>query len=886
MTPERWDALSAWLTAWLQADAAGREHLRAQLAAEQPDLVAEGESLARTSGALGDFLDTPALVLAARELSQDDPVLAPGATIGPYRVVGFLARGGMGDVYHATDTRLGRDVAVKVLAETRTADPRRLERFRHEARVTASLDHPNVVRVFDVGALDDRTYLVAELLQGETLRARVARGPLPTADVLRIGGEIARGLAAAHAAGLVHRDLKPENVFLTTAGATKLLDFGIAKLAQDDGARDGLSTLTGVVLGTAGYLAPEQIRGGPVDARADLFALGAVLFEMLTGTRAFAREHIVDTLHAILHDPPPDALAERGDVPAALTTLVSRLLEKSPEARPDSVRAVIAALDEVDATAPARPQRVASARPAAGPPSHAGHRFLRPSRRRWLLPAAAGLVLASAAAMWYGRDESSGPSPSTPGMTLAVVPFRSVPAGPDADLLELGLADVFINRLGQLAQLRVLPLSATERLRTHADPVNAAQALGATHVLTGTVQREGGAIRATVQLVSSTEGRTLWSTPVDADASSAFAVQDIIVTRVIEDLAPRLAPAERRRLAQAGTLSSAAFEAYLRGRAYVLWPTLPELLRAVEHLDEAVTLDVTFADAWASRATAYRRMPLFDAEPDAAFSEARRSAMRALDLQPDHAEALAALGTIAFWHEWDYTRAEELLRRAQERQPSSADLNVALAHLLSNIGRHAEALTEVRRARAADPSWPVARSLEGQFLFMARRYDDALARLDEVVELYPRFPAGHVMRIYPLMALGRYADAIRACEKAVELGRALGAPAPHSFPVALRGHALARMGRLTEAEEALESLRQQAARRFVPPHHEALLLHALGRDDEALGRLRAAVEAKDLFVTFLGVDPKWDGLRDKPEFRDVLRRVHLLEVSCGGDCPP
>ncbi|HEY9447142.1 MAG TPA: protein kinase, partial [Burkholderiales bacterium] len=348
MNSDRWNVLSAWLTQWAAADEEGRARLRAQLAAEHPELVAEAESLARASGRLGGFLETPALVLEARSIAIEDPVLMSGVEVGPYRVAGLLARGGTGDVYRATDIRLRRDVALKVLSHTRTSDPHRVERFIHEARLTASLDHANVVRVFDVGRTTEHTYLVAELLEGETLRARIERGPMPVDDVLRTALEISSGLSAAHAAGLVHRDLKPDNIFLTRGGVTKILDFGIAKLAEGEVTGDGFATMTGVVLGTAGYLAPEQIRGLHVDARADLFALGAVLFEMLTGERAFGREHMVDTLHAILHDPPSTALAERHDVPPTLVHIVSRLLEKSPEVRFESAEEVIAALHHVD----------------------------------------------------------------------------------------------------------------------------------------------------------------------------------------------------------------------------------------------------------------------------------------------------------------------------------------------------------------------------------------------------------------------------------------------------------------------------------------------------------------------------------------------------------
>ena len=252
----------------------------------------------------------------------------------------------MGDVYRATDPRLGRDVALKTLTNAERGDGHAVERFLQEARITASLDHPNIVKVFDVGMSNGRPYLVSELLDGETLRAPIGRGPVAPADARRIASALASGLVAAHARGLVHRDLKPENIFLTRSGTAKILDFGIAKLAQDPALPRGLATLTGVILGTAGYLAPEQVKGDPVDARTDLFALGSILFELMTGQRAFAREHTIDTLHAIVHDDPPDLLP-RG---TALTAIVKRLLAKAPDARFQSAADLLWALEQIDST--------------------------------------------------------------------------------------------------------------------------------------------------------------------------------------------------------------------------------------------------------------------------------------------------------------------------------------------------------------------------------------------------------------------------------------------------------------------------------------------------------------------------------------------------------
>ena len=350
MDDERWNRLSAWHNTWLEANAAARQRLRDRLAVEQPELVEDVDALLAESTSLDGFLEMSALVSAAGELAAVAPALRPGTNVGPYRIVELLARGGMGDVYRALDVRLDRDVALKVLTHTAYCDPRSVDRFEQEARMTASLDHPNIVKLHDVGSFESRPYLVAELLVGETLRSRLIRKRIPAAEACRIAAEVTRGLVAAHAAGIVHRDLKPENIFLTNAGATKILDFGIAKLVDHERPRGGgSSTLTGALLGTAGYLAPEQIEGRTVDARTDLFSLGSILFEMVTGQRAFSRDTTIDTLYAIVHDPPPDVLAVNPDVPASLALIVARLLEKAPEARFQSAADLAWTLERLDA---------------------------------------------------------------------------------------------------------------------------------------------------------------------------------------------------------------------------------------------------------------------------------------------------------------------------------------------------------------------------------------------------------------------------------------------------------------------------------------------------------------------------------------------------------
>jgi Tol biopolymer transport system component len=415
MNTERWRVLSEWHNAWLSAPTDQRADVRASFAAEHPELLEVADELAASSEAVDGFLETPAMVLSARDLAADEPTLPEGTSVGPYRIVSLLARGGMGDVYRAADPRLGRDVALKTLTSADRGDGHAVERFLQEARITASLDHPNIVRVFDVGMSNGRPYLVSELLDGETLRAPIGRGPLAAADAHSIASALTSGLVAAHARGLVHRDLKPENVFLTRSGTAKILDFGIAKLAQDPALPRGLATLTGVVLGTAGYLAPEQVRGEPVDARTDLFALGSILFELMTGQRAFVREHTIDTLHAIVHDDPPDLLPPG----SALTSIVRRLLAKAPDARFQSAADLLWALEQIDS----------SEERTAAPPVAPRSRFFN-VRRGWAIAGAAGLAMILGAFIGARlREPASSPS-AAPGLTQFTWPL---PAGTALD---------------------------------------------------------------------------------------------------------------------------------------------------------------------------------------------------------------------------------------------------------------------------------------------------------------------------------------------------------------------------------------------------------------------------------------------------------------------
>jgi eukaryotic-like serine/threonine-protein kinase len=686
MTVDRWDRIGELFAAALAQPEPEWESFLAAACGTDTGLRQEVRSLL-AHHRRGGPLEVPAVAWIDGEV--DEPELVP-ATIARYRVLEPLGAGGMGIVYRAEDPTLGRTVAIKILAPAWLRDPKTRERFQREARAAAALDHPNICTVYEVGTTDEgRPFLAMPCYRGETLAAKIARRPLPAGEAVDLALQIAAGLACAHAGGIVHRDVKPANLWVTDDGVVKILDFGIAKLAPAAVGRGQVTTMTGVVLGTAGYLAPEQIRGAAVDSRADLFALGTVLFEMLTGVRPFKREHFVETLHAVLHDPPSGALAQRDDVPAPLIDVVMRLLEKAPEARFQSAQEVTRALHAIDTLA-------------------AGTNLQRRS---------------------------------TPRL-----------ASPDV---------------------------------THTASLN-----------------------------------------VEAE------------------------------------------EKYLLGRVAVRRPTPEDLRNAQRYFEEAIALDPDYADAWAGLASAYKRMPMIGAAPArSAFEQARTAADRALALDPNNAEAISTKGTIAFWYEWDYGRAETLLRLALTLQPDHADSLLFLAHVYSNTGRAAEALDAIKRAQSKDQQWAQPRALKGQFLYMDRRYDEALSYLDAVVtDIDPGTMAAHLFRADTLVELGRLDEALAAYDRALTLQ-------PHPSLMALRAVVFARSGRRAEAEAALAG----APKEFH--YGRALALEAMERGEEAMTELHAAIDACEPLVTFLGVEPKWDLARRRPAFRDLVRRVNLLEVS-------
>ncbi|HEY2941065.1 MAG TPA: protein kinase [Vicinamibacteria bacterium] len=633
--------------------------------------------------------------------------IGPGARLGPYEVIDSLGAGGMGEVFRARDVRLGREVAIKVLPPALAAHPGRVRRFEQEARASSALNHPHILAVYDVGTADSRLFIVMELVDGKTLRELLDAGRLPLRRALDLAVQMASGLAKAHAAGIVHRDLKPENVMVTRDGFVKVLDFGLAKLAAGDedsgpAAAAPSITHTDAVLGTVGYMSPEQARGDAVDFRSDQFSFGAVLYEMLAGARAFARPTPVATLGAILHEEPEPLARAAPGVPAELAWVVERCLAKDPDHRYAGTRDLVRDLERV------RDQAIRTqSGPALPEPSATGRR-----RRPALLGGAVAILAALLAWSLAQRRPAAIPSPASGRRSLAVVPFRNLTGTPGDDYFAAGITDAIGAELSKARGLMVIAGAGLGADKARAsDPQAAGRELGATHLLEGSVQRADDRVRVTARLTEVSTGRQVWSDRYDRQSGDVFALQDDIARSVGQALRVSLRP-DPDGEASPPTSSMDAYDAYLRGRFHyrALYDTreskpAPEAGAAVDQFRRAIALDPRFAMAHAGLGETYATM-FFYLEPRKEWEEkAYVSIERALALDPGLADGYAARGLLAWTlsNGFPHERAAADFRRALELDPNLVDARWMLGRLYMHVGLLDEALSQLEIAQRLAP---------------------------------------------------------------------------------------------------------------------------------------------------------------------------------------
>jgi serine/threonine-protein kinase len=893
-TPERWEEIDRIFAAALEREPGERAQFLSEACLGDQDLRKEVESLlAYDSGQ--SLVGNSAVEHATRLLMKFQTLDLGNQTIGPYKIIKSLGCGGMGQVYLGHDTRLNRPVAVKLLSFYEAAENERVRRFQQEALAVSALNHPNILTIYEIFELNGQSFIVTEFVEGQTLHTRIQQGVVAVEDALEIAIHVANALAAAHTAGIAHRDIKPANIMLRPDGLVKVLDFGVAKYIQSESGDERetmIQTKPGAVVGTVAYMSPEQARGIGVDARTDLWSLGVILFEMVSARRPFNGETSLDVMSAVIERNPP-SFAELGiTVPELYQRIVLKLLQKVPDERYQSANELLTDLKELKKSRELgihqpglkalSSKRLfhaedgeAKTAVAAGVQIDAnktevtrGERTTRQriSSNRTLVIASllvAALAAVSVFAYWSYTHRS------LVAKSIAVLPFRNESGDSDLEYLSDGMTDSLINSLSQLPQVTVKAHNSVFRYKNlDIDPQRVGSELSVEAILNGRVVQHGDNLTVYLWLVDARNGNQLWGEQYDRKIPDLLTLQREIARDVSEKLRLRLSGTDAQRISKDYTANAEAYQLYLRGQFHVSKLTLPDVQQGISYFEKAIQLDPNYALAYVGLSRANRSMALGNEMPSREYLEkSQAAALKALSLDEGLSEAHTALGSTLFWLDRNWAAAENQLHRALELNPNSANAHLFYAHLLSNTGRHREALEMINRARQLDPLSPFLGALEGQFLVHAGRSDEALMKLKDTFALAPDFWFPHLFAASAYIEKGMYSEAVREAQLATELSRFQTISAAHE------GYALAKMGRRDEAREVLKKLLKLNEQRFVPPYHIALVYNALGEQEEMFKWLERSLEAGDAKLTFLKVDPKWNNVRDDPRFRELLRRV-------------
>jgi len=793
--------------------------------------------------------------------------VAAGSRFGPYEILSPLGSGGMGEVYRARDSRLVRIVALKILPQHLNLDPERLRRFEQEARLASSLNHPNIISVYEFGSQDGVPYLAAELLEGESLRQKMRSGQIPLKKAVGWGVQIAEGLAAAHGKGIVHRDLKPENIFITSDGRLKILDFGLAKLrlsdaseARDDNPTRSLDSRAGVIVGTPGYMAPEQVRGSSVDHRVDLFALGAILFEMFSGKRAFHGPSSVETLNAALTVDPMEKISfDR--LPAALGLIVRRCLEKQPDERFQSARDL--AFDLGAFTGLPRTRMIGlDSRRARGV---AGGIFVT------LL-----LVLLVAGGVLWNRSQqperaNGGRGGSNRQVSIAVLPIDNLSGDPEQEYFADGMTEALITDLAKIGALKVISRTSVMQFKDSRRPLGKiANELGVEMILEGSALRVGNRVRITAQLIEAKSDRHLWAESYERDLSDILSLQSEVARTIAREVEVKLTPQEETRLATTRAVDPEAFTLYLKGRFFWNRRNPADLQKGLEHFQKAVERDPKYAEAYAGLADSYSLLGgivYHVLPPHQARPRSKALALRAIALDDMLAEAHTALALNLFEYDWNWKEAEKEYQRAIELNPSYATAHQWYAELLSTQGRHEDARKEILRARELDPLSPIIDFAVGEQLYNARLYDQAIAHLKAALEVEPNFFPTHFLLGQTFLRSGNFAAAEQIFQKALQL-------APDSSLIrASLAIARSGLGNVKSARELVRSIEAMREKRYVPASHLAVAYFGLGDVEKGLQATERAVQEREGWVIFMKIEPLLDPLRNDPRFVDLMKQA-------------
>ncbi len=786
-----------------------------------------------------------------------------GETLGHYRITEKIGAGGMGVVYRARDEHLGRDVAVKLLPAGTLADEAARKRFCKEALALSKLNHPNIETVHDFDSQHGVDFLVMELILGVTLDEKLTTGALPEKEVARLGTQMAEGLAAAHDRGVLHCDLKPGNLRVTLDGRLKILDFGLAKLlrpAAEEATRESLTESLvepPAVAGTLPYMPPEQLRAEKVDFRTDIYALGAVLYEMATGQRAFPDTQGPRLIDAILHSMPVPPRAVNAKISPRLEEIILKCMEKEPENRYQSARELAVDL-----------RRLAM-------PSAAAVALVRGSQARWRyagVVASIAVVLVAVLVGWNvggWRQHLFGRPSAGDIHSLAVLPLANLSGGAEQEYFADGMTEALIADLAQIGLPKVISRTSVMRYKkTDKSIPDIARELKVDAVIEGSVVRAGDRVRITAQLIHGPTDRHLWAQNYERDLRDILALQSEVARAIANEIKIKLTPEQEARLASVRPVNPEAHELYLKGSPYCRQPG--QQFKGVELLRKAIELDPGYAPAYASLASCYNNMAFLGLlPPSEGFGQAKELLLRARELDESLVQIHRALAFYYLHREWNWAEAEREYKRALELNPNDGEVHHVYAHFLMAMGRSDEAVAETLRAAELDPVNLALSACRGWHCLYARRLDDAVEFLQKTLAENPN----HIQALAWLGQVyeqkGKYEEASGAFEKAVSLSGG------NSTILAGLGHAYAVAGRRREAEKVLSELKSRLKRTYVSAYDIATVYAGLRDKEQSFLWLEKAYQERSALLVHVKWDPRFNRLRSDPRFTDLLRHIGL-----------